>query len=97
MGSKREGQPAVAIVELRITWKLDERSCSACSARTLNKSSSLMHAIFKISAAPLLMLRGSSERKNDLHNMLTQEVADCHTKPQTSWEHALLLPNYGQM
>lgn len=39
-----------------------------------------MHAIFKISAAPLLMLRGSSERKNDLHDVQSQEAADCHTK-----------------
>ena len=78
VGSKYEKQPRIA--KVKVTWKLEERSCSACSSRTLNKSSSLMHAIFKISAAPLLMLRGSSERKNDLHGMRSQEAADCHTR-----------------
>ena len=40
-----------------------------------------MHAIFSISAAPLLMLRGSSERKNDLqkdgrNNLLKQSSSN---------------------
>ena len=62
------GTHATAVI-VELTWKLEDRSCSACSSRTLNISSSLIHAIFNISAAPLLMLRGSSERKNDLHDM----------------------------
>ena len=65
-----------------LTWKLEERSCSACSSRTLNKSLSLMHAIFKISAEPLLMLRGSKERKNDLHNVWSQKAAKSKRRPQ---------------
>ncbi len=50
------------------TWKLEERSSSAWSSKTSKSVSSLMHAIFSISAAPLLMLRGSRERKNDLQS-----------------------------
>ena len=38
-----------------------------------------MHAIFRISAAPLLMLRGSRERKNDLQS--TGGVNECAGQP----------------
>ena len=65
------------------TWNLLTIMSSAFSSSRWNSSSSLMHAIFSISAAPLLMLRWSSDRRNDLHSSIDGgqvEVSKCHVQ-----------------
>ena len=49
-------------------WKCRAMSSLPCASSTSNSDASLMHAIFSISAAPLLRLRWSSVLKNNLHD-----------------------------
>lgn len=48
-------------------WKCRAMSSLPCASSTLNSGASLMHAIFSISAEPLLRLRWSRVLKNALH------------------------------
>ena len=48
-------------------WKWRAMSSLPCASSTLNSGASLMHAIFSISAEPLLRLRWSRVLKNALH------------------------------
>ena len=57
------------------TWKLELLSCSACCSRMLKSGASLMDAIFSISAEPLLMLRESNVRKNDLQSSMDAAIS----------------------
>ena len=74
--------PGEQIAELRLTmpwierrmatlaaslWKCRAMRSLPCASSTLNSGASLMHAIFSISAEPLLRLRWSRVLKNALH------------------------------